>query len=95
MIAAPPPSKILLYFLEEFFGGARKSEIVKSILLGSALNEQAAGLASVLCSGAAESPITPRPCAAPSLPRIGREVSERVYSSLFSIALAVISIDLL
>jgi hypothetical protein len=28
------PSKILLSFLEEFFGGARKSEIVKSILLG-------------------------------------------------------------
>jgi hypothetical protein len=28
------PSKILFSFLEEFFGGARKSEIVKSILLG-------------------------------------------------------------
>jgi len=28
------PSKILFSFLAEFFGGARKSEIVKSILLG-------------------------------------------------------------
>jgi len=28
------PSKILFSFLEEFFGGVRKSKIVKSILLG-------------------------------------------------------------
>jgi len=28
------PSKIFFSFLEEFFGGPRKSEIVKSILLG-------------------------------------------------------------
>ena len=37
------PSKILFSFLEEFFGGARKSEIVKRILLGGERQRAAAG----------------------------------------------------
>ncbi len=37
------PSKILFSFLEEFFGGACKSEIVKSILLGGEHQLAAAG----------------------------------------------------
>ena len=71
--AAPPPlanarrrAKYSLHFLI----CARPPKIFsikeKSILLGSALNEQAAGLASILCSGAAEFPSHP-PSAAPSL----------------------------
>ncbi len=64
--AAPPPladarhrAKHSLHFLI----CARPRKIFpikeKSILLGSALNEQAAGLASIFCSGAAEFPPHP------------------------------------
>jgi hypothetical protein len=57
--------KNCLFILGEFFGGARKSEIVKAIfLLGSVLNEQAVGLRFRLGRGGI--PPTP-PSAAPSL----------------------------